>query len=337
MTEPSPSIRRYLPHLALVAVLAGCLALPVLAEEFVGPDGRLVAPADPADGSADGAASVPWWVWPAGLFAFCFALGIVAVVAGIGGGVLYVPLVSSFFPFHVDFVRATGLLMALSGALSAGSGLMRQRLANLRLVLPCAVFASIGSLVGANVGLAMPAQHVQIALGVCILAIVLLLLFSKNVEQPLVPQADRLSRWLGIGGRYVDASDGQEVHWKVHRMPLALVLFVGVGFLAGMFGLGAGWANVPVLNMVLGVPVKLAVGSSVFMLSITDTTAAWVYLRSGCWLPLMALPSIFGLMLGTSIGVRVLGRSRPRVVRYVVIVVMVVAGVRSLLKGLEIW
>lgn len=58
--------------------------------------------------------TTPWWVWPLGLFVFTFVLGIVAVLGGVGGGVLYVPIVSGFFPFHLDFVRATGLLVALN-------------------------------------------------------------------------------------------------------------------------------------------------------------------------------------------------------------------------------
>ncbi|TLU59032.1 MAG: sulfite exporter TauE/SafE family protein, partial [Chlorobium sp.] len=45
-----------------------------------------------------------WWIWVILLFVFCFFLGIVAVIAGVGGGVLFVPIVSSFFPFHIDFV-----------------------------------------------------------------------------------------------------------------------------------------------------------------------------------------------------------------------------------------
>ena len=40
----------------------------------------------------------------------------------------------------------------------------------------------------------------------------------------------------------------------MHRTPLGLALFAGIGFMAGMFGLGAGWANVPVLNLVMGAP-----------------------------------------------------------------------------------
>src|SRR5688572_10127261 len=70
-------------------------------------------------------AAAAWWIWPLALFLVCFALGIVAVPAGIGGGVLFVPVVSGFFPFHFDFVRGAGLLVALASALAAGPGLLR--------------------------------------------------------------------------------------------------------------------------------------------------------------------------------------------------------------------
>ena len=40
----------------------------------------------------------PWWFWPVALLFFCFILGIIAVMAGVGGGVLFVPLVSASRP-----------------------------------------------------------------------------------------------------------------------------------------------------------------------------------------------------------------------------------------------
>ncbi len=85
---------------------------------------------------------MPWWVWPLALFVVCFLMGIVAVPAGIGGGTLFVPIVGSFFPFHLDFVRGAGLLVALASALAAGPMLLRGGLGSLRLALPLAVLAS---------------------------------------------------------------------------------------------------------------------------------------------------------------------------------------------------
>lgn len=49
--------------------------------------------------------SLPWWAWSLILFVLTFILGIVAVLGGVGGGVLFVPIVGGFFPFNLNFVR----------------------------------------------------------------------------------------------------------------------------------------------------------------------------------------------------------------------------------------
>jgi uncharacterized membrane protein YfcA len=277
-----------------------------------------------------------WWIWVLALFVFTFFLGIVAVVAGVGGGVLYVPIVSSFFPFHIDFVRGSGLLVALAGALSAGSPLLRNGLANLKLALSMALIGSISSIAGAVVGLAMPERAVQTALGVTIIAIALIMYRAKNSAYPEITEPDALSKALQIYGIYYDGHLKKDISWQIHRTPLGLALFILIGFMAGMFGLGAGFANVPVFNLVLGAPLRVSVATSVFVLSINDTAAAWVYLHKGAVLPLIAIPSIAGMMLGTKIGAKLLTKVHTGVVRRVVITLLAVAGIRALLKGFGI-
>jgi len=290
------------------------------------------APAAAAD-----ATSVPWWIWPAALFAVSFALGIVGVLAGVGGGVLFVPIVSGFFPFHLDFVRAAGLLLALSGALSAAPGLLRCGLASMRLAMPLALAGSVTSIGGAVLGLALPANVVQTALGVTILAIVLLMWRARKSEHPDVRAPDPLAAALHLSGIFHDPATGRDVEWRVHRTPLGLATFAGIGLLAGLFGLGAGWANVPALNLLMGAPLKLAVGTSGFVLSVVDTAAAWVYVNRGAVLPVLVAPSIVGVMLGAKIGSRLLRVVHASTVRKIVIGLLLVAGARALLKGLGIW
>ncbi len=284
-----------------------------------------------------GAPSKPWWFWPIILFFFCLVLGILAVMAGVGGGVLYVPLVSGFFPFHIDFVRGIGLMVALAGALAAGPGLLRRNLANLRLALPVALIASACSIVGAMLGLYLSRLNpnlIQACLGGTIVGIAFLLLFSKNTEKPVVTKQDAIGLALGLQGVYWDDGARESVEWKTHRTLLGLFMFILIGLLAGMFGLGAGWANVPVLNLLMGVPLKVSVATSKFLLSITDTSAAWIYLNRGCVIPLIAVPSIVGLMLGSILGVRILAVAKPKFIRYMVISVLFFAGLKALDKGL---
>lgn len=316
--------RLWLALSLILAVIFCAAALPALAAEHGGD-------------AAAAASTTPWWVWPLSLFLVSFGLGVVAVLGGVGGGVLYVPIVGGFFPFHLDFVRGAGLLVALAGALAAGPGLLKKGMADLRLSIPVALIASSSAIVGAMVGLALPGNVVQTALGATILAIVLIMFLAKKSEFPNVPKADALSTALRINGIYHEASTGQNIDWKIHRTPQGLVTFILIGFMAGMFGLGAGWANVPVLNLMMGAPLKVSVATSKFLLSITDTSAAWIYVNNGAVLPMMLAPSIIGIMLGSVVGVNLLAKTKPAMIRWMVIGLLSFAGMRALLKGLGIW
>ncbi len=297
----------------------------------------LIAHSVPAEEAAKAVqlpSGYPWWVWPILLYIVTFVMGIAAVLGGVGGGVLFVPIISGFFPFHLDFVRGAGLLVALAGALAAGPGLLKMNLASLRLAMPVALIASTFSIIGAMIGLALPTKVVQIALGGTILGICVLMLTAKKSEFPEVAEADWISQALQIHGVYQEATTGQIVHWKIHRTWQGLVLFVVIGVMAGMFGLGAGWANVPALNLLMGAPLKISVATSKFLLSITDTSAAWIYLNNGCVIPLIVVPSLVGIMMGSFVGVRLLRVTKPSMVRWIVIGMLAFAGLKALQKGI---
>jgi len=277
-----------------------------------------------------------WWFYPLILLVLSFVLGVFAVLAGVGGGVLYVPIVSGFLPFHLDFVRGAGLIVALAGALAAGPGLLKIGMANLRLAIPMALIASTCAIFGAMIGLALPTNIVQTLLGATILGIVVLMILAKKSVFPDVPKPDALSQALRIMGVYHEPTINKDINWQIHRTPVGLSLFVIIGVMAGMFGLGAGWANVPVLNLVMGAPIKISVATSKFLLSITDTSAAWIYMNNGAVLPLMVVPSVVGIMLGSFVGVRILAVTKPALIRKLVIIVLGIAGTKALLKGLGI-
>jgi uncharacterized membrane protein YfcA len=280
--------------------------------------------------------AIPWWVWPMALFAVTFLLGIVAVIAGVGGGVLFVPIVGGFFPFHLDFVRGAGLLLALAGTLAAGPTLLRAGFANLRLAMPLALAGSVASVAGAVIGLALPTGIVQTALGATVLAVGVFLWRSKAAAAAAV-ESDALGELLRLKGELHDPAENVRVNWRTHRTALGIASFALIGFFGGVFGLGAGFANVPALNLLMAAPLKIAVGSSGLVISIINSSAVWVYINRGAVLPVIAAPSILGVMLGARIGARLLRAAPASVVRRTVVIVMFVAGARALLRGLGIW
>lgn len=283
------------------------------------------------------AAAIPWWAWPIALFAVSFAIGVVAVLAGVGGGVLFVPVVGSFFPFHLDYVRGAGLLFALAGTLAAGPLLLRARMASLRLIVPLALAGSVAAFAGALVGLALPTEVVQTALGATIVAIALLIWRSKSAYGAGAGESDALGAALHMRGRFRDPAEGLRIDWRARRTAAGFAAFGGIGFLGGVFGLGAGFANVPALNLLMAAPLKVAIGSSGLIISVINSSAAWVYLHRGAVLPLLAIPAILGVMLGSRIGARLLSATPAATVRRLVIVVLLAAGLRALARGLGIW
>ncbi|MBE0478803.1 sulfite exporter TauE/SafE family protein [Candidatus Aerophobetes bacterium] len=279
--------------------------------------------------------------WIIILFLFTFAIGIVSPLSGVGGGVLFVPLATAFFPFSVDFIRGVGLIMALTSALSSAPHLTEKGLANLKIMFPLIVVSIVTSIAGGIVGLwltnAFPLgeYYVIIGLGILLFFIFSVMITSKKVEFPEVKKVDSLSKKLGLTGSWYEPSLKKSVTYETTNLPLGLFSFAAVGFIAGMFGLGAGWASVPVLNLIMGVPIKVSVGTSMAIISVNGVAASWVYLARGAILPLICIPSVAGITIGARIGAKLSVKAKPAFVKYLVMGIMVFAAILNILKGLK--
>ena len=84
------------------------------------------------------------------LLIVCTLIGIFAVLAGVGGGVIFTPLFMGFTSIDSYVIRSTGLFVAMAGALVAARPFLRRRIANIRILVtgavPYALFAVIGAL-----------------------------------------------------------------------------------------------------------------------------------------------------------------------------------------------
>ncbi len=283
-----------------------------------------------------------WWFWPLFLFVFTLLIGIISPVSGVGGGVLYVPLSTILTPFSIDFIRGAGLVMAVTSALSSVPYLIRKGMANLRIFAVIAPVMVITSVVGGWVGLwvtnAFPQGRyvIKILLGAIILMVFFIMILSKRVEFPEVKEVDRdnITRKLNIWGEYYEPDLDAIVEYTTKNFPLAMLTFAVIGFVAGMFGLGAGWANVPVLNLLMGVPIKVATATSMLIIT-ANAPAIGIYLTKGAILPLVVVPSILGITIGARIGAKVSEIIKPKFVRWLVLAILFLAGVMNVIKGLH--
>lgn len=220
-------------------------------------------------------------------------IGMVLGLVGGGGSILAVPLL--VYVVGVDSAHAAIGTSAVAVALNASAGLAgHARAGNVK--WPCAlVFAAtgmVGAALGAEAGKAMDGQRLLALFGVLMVAIGLLMLRKrKGAEAPDV----RLTR--ATAGRILP-----------RLIPAGLL----TGLLAGFFGIGGGFLIVPALILATAMPIGVAIGTSLVVVTALGATTAISYTISGYvdWalVGLLVLGGIAGSVLGRRAGVVLAGK-----------------------------
>lgn len=87
---------------------------------------------------------------------------------------------------------------------------------------------------------------------------------------------------------------------------------LGTGFLTGFFGVGGGFVIVPALVLVLGLPMRAAVGTSLLIIALNSASGLVARLGSGGLDWTVTLLFILGGAAGVAVGVRLAGRLPQR-------------------------
>ena len=275
-----------------------------------------------------------WWIYPVLLFIFSFFIGIISVLAGIGGGSIYVPLVVAFFPFNFDLIRGSGLFLTLGSSLSAIPQLLKKGFADIRLAIPFALTSSIFSIIGANISFTINERILKITLGIIMVVVSGFMILSKGKKSFSVSRKkDFIASALKIGGVF-KSDDNTAAEWSINHSVIGIILFAAIGIISGMFGIGGGWAGVPTLNLLMGAPLKLAAGTSSLIISANSSSAIWVYIAKGAVFPLIAVPSFLGIALGSKIGAKLMGKINSYFIKWIIIIFLACSGIKMVVENI---
>ncbi len=283
------------------------------------------------------------WGIVVGSFLLSTAIAIVAVLGGVGGGVLFTPIMLGFTSVDTLLVRSTGLVVAMFSGLVSSGPFMRRGLADIRLVLYCAIPIIIGAMAGAQSAIvlseAMGATGdaiVRLLLGLVLIFIALMFIFGgAKTEYPQPKRVDALSQRIGLKAAYWEESLRRPVSYQATRVLPGWLLFLAVGFTGGFFGLGGGWAVVPVLNLVMAVPLKVSAASSGVLLALGNAAAIWPYIIKGALIAVFAAPWMLGQVIGGILGAHILARVKAGFVRNILIILLLLTSVKLVVRGLE--
>ncbi len=273
--------------------------------------------------------------------------GVVGSLLGLGGGIVIVPVYTIALGLPVHVAVGTSLVAVVANASSAAAVYLRSHLANLRLALLLATITAAGSLTGGLIGTSVAGPWLLGTFGVLLLGVGGLMLArpesgkdrgaaARGEVGPGLAEANVGAAGGGdssLEGRFLDPAARAEVGYRPRRVGAGFLFSFLAGNLSGMLGIGGGVVQVPVMNLMLGVPIKAATATSSHIISLTAAAGAVVYLARGFVDPVVTAVTIVGVYLGARAGAE-LARILPSVlIRRVFSVVLFYMAARMLAEA----
>ena len=262
--------------------------------------------------------------------------GFVGALFGLGGGVLIIPFLTLVEGVPVPLAVGASIVSVVATSSASAATYVQDRLTNLRLGMFLEIGTVAGAITGAFVAVFLPASALFILFGLILLYATIVMIRARGIDFPTNVKPDRVSEILALGSQYEDHSLRKVVNYEVTRTPLAVFIGYFAGIVSGLLGVGGGIINVPTMNILSKVPVKVASATSNFMIGVTAAASASVYLLRGDVHPLLAAPLIIGVAGGALLGTRVLKVTPPTRMKVAFGILLAAISLLMILKGLSL-
>jgi uncharacterized membrane protein YfcA len=227
--------------------------------------------------------------------------GAFGALVGVGGGLMIVPLLTIVLGVDLHSAIAVSLLGVIAVSTTASASYLAAELPDRRIGLSLLVATALGGVIGGYIAGLVDARGLSLLFGVVLVGVAIQMLRSHG--RPLAEVIDEPGR-LEFDWSYVEPTTGHEVVYRARRLGLGMVVSVFAGSLSGLLGIGGGVVNVPTMNVLMGIPIRVATTTSTYMLGATAAASAVLYLSRGEIDPLLAAPVVIGMVGGGLAGAR---------------------------------
>jgi uncharacterized protein len=215
-----------------------------------------------------------------------FSLGLI----GGGGSILTVPLLVYVIGESVSAAIGTSLAIVGLNSLAGFLGHWRYHRVHLKTGLIFGGAGTVGAFFGTWLGHFLPAREV-------------LFLFSLVMISAAIIMLHRAG-----SGAATEPPNSSEERYGMWDWGKVLAAGVGVGVLTGLFGVGGGFVIIPALVIVLGIPMRFALGTSLLIITMNCIAGLIAHLQYGGISVMTTILFVCGGLLGTVAGTRLAGR-----------------------------
>jgi len=271
------------------------------------------------------------------LTAFIVALssGFLGALLGLGGGVVMVPLLVFILDVPIHLAAGASIVAVVATSSVSASVYVRDEITNMRLGMFLEMATTLGAVTGASIMVGISESVLRIIFALSLLyAAVIMWYQMRNTGRSWLPmENDWMANKLNLGSDYYDSARDETIAYGVSRsLPTFIISYIA-GVISGLLGIGGGGVKVPAMNVISSVPMKAAVATSNFMIGVTASASALVYIRNGFCDGFITAPVVLGTLIGSFIGAKVALRVRGVVLKRIFIIILLILGVRMLASG----
>lgn len=264
-----------------------------------------------------------------GLIVMGLGAGVLGALFGLGGGIIFVPLLMLVFGLAPAEAVAVSLIGIVAGSVGASTVFVDKGLSNVRLGLLLEITTAAGAIIGAIVAVYLDDVILMVVFSVIVIySGIRMILDPERVVEPTDGSDGPMTF------EYSDEANGEHVKYEVQNIKGGMVICTAAGMISSMTGVGGGAIKVPLMNIYMHIPIKAASATSSYMIGITAFSGAITYFLGGQVLLEYAAGVAIGAFLGALVGTRLARKINGKHLRkYFSVVLFFMAGLVLLQAG----
>ncbi len=269
-------------------------------------------------------------------FLVAIGAGIFGALLGLGGGAIIVPVLTLALGIDIHYAIGASIVSVIATSSGAAAAYLRDGVTNIRVGMFLEMATTTGAITGAFIAGFLGGPVLFIIFSAVLLYSAFAMFRRRDAELPSGVEMGPLANFLNLGSSYYDTALGRLVQYNVRGARYGLPLMFIAGAVSGLLGIGSGVLKVPAMDIAMKLPMKVSTATSNLMIGVTAAASAGVYFIRGDVNPFIAAPVAMGVLIGATVGTRIMMRARSTQIRKVFIIVLVFVALQMLVKGLGI-
>lgn len=262
-----------------------------------------------------------------------FISAFVGSLVGLGGGIIFVPAMLFLYDNFASFSWANpqaivgiSLVTMVFTGLSSTLAYYKLKRVDIKTGVIFLIGSIPGSIIGSWINTLLDTDEFSLYFGILMLIVFAMMLVDR---QKLVKnkqlEINKYTRTFEI--------DGETFQYNVTYVP-AFILSFAVGALSGLFGIGGGTISVPAMILFFGIPIQVAIATSMFMIFFISLISATTHIVLGHIVWAYVLFFVIGSYIGGTVGAKTSKLFKGKTLEWILRIVIVIAALRLILESL---